>query len=202
MGRTQLEFFALPHEQLQWLREFLADDNIWCVLWLPPPNHSIHEVAGTQFLAELELTAGDERGGPMLFFGRKDLVSAPQWTTDANGERELDFTRSRAILFEPSRVVADNVLLTGRMSIMRPSQYKEAGIDPKPIQRWMRQVVQSFVRLQPTGVRVLTVDAETSRTGDSGFVATPSAIEWQKSGHLLKQFLRGAGEYRVSVPRE
>jgi hypothetical protein len=197
MSKTSLEFFATPEEQRHWLRGLLSDERIWCVVGKSPPNRTIEQVTGTRFLNELHLTKPGEIGGLQLFFGPGDLVSSPIWRTSERGDRDIDFARSKAVLFDPSFVVRKQILLEGTMAIMRRVYYEEAGIDPKPLQRWFRQIANSFTKLKTAGTVVLRDPADGTEKAYPDIIATPGAVEWQRTGHLLKQFVNGAYEFEV-----
>jgi hypothetical protein len=155
MSKTRLEFLAMPDEQLRWIKELLANDGIWCVVRRLPPNWQIEQVEDAGFLSNLQLKIPDEIGRLQLFFGRSDLVPTPIWRTAENGDRDIDFIRSRAIQFSPSVVVREHVLLEGQMAIMRLGYYEEAGIDPKPLRLWFRDVAKSFVKLKAAGTVII-----------------------------------------------
>jgi len=199
VSKALLEFFAMPDEQLRWLGELLAENGIWCVVRKLPPNWGIKHVTGAQFLTELQLTKPDETAGLQLFFGPSDFVPTPIWRIAENGDRDIDFIRSQAIQYCPSMVVREHVLLEGHMAIMRQGYYDEVGIAPKPVQEWFRHVAKSFVRLRTEGTVVLQDPKLGKQKEYPDIVATPGALEWQRCGHLLKQFVNGAYEFHVRV---
>lgn len=201
MSRINADFFATPDEQLGWLEGFLADNDIWCVLRILPPMWRIEQVHDKGFLTTLPLRKADGIGGLQLFFGRRDLVPAPMWRTPENGDRDIDFIRSQAIQYSPSIVVGEHVLLEGQMGIMRRSHYEKSGIDPNPVNAWFNEVASSFARLG-TGIPVTLRDTKSGQERVyKDIIVSFGALEWQRSGHLLKQFLNGAYEFHV-VPSE
>ena len=199
MSKAHVEFFATPEEQLDWLRELLSGDRVWCVVRTLPPNWGIELVASARLLRQLSLTKSDATGGTQVFLGRKDLVPVPIWRTEDNGGRDIDFIRSQAIQYSPSVVVREHILLQGQMAIMRRSYYNDAGVDPKPLHQWFRQLANSFSELKTAGTVVLRDPAHGTEKAYPDIIATAQAAEWQRTGHLLKQFVDGAYEFIVRL---
>ena len=187
----------MPDEQLSWLQALLSENDIWCVLRKLPPNFGIEQVSGTEFLTDLQLVNADETGGLQLFFGRSDFTPRPIWRTTENGDRDIDFIRSKAIQYCPSIVVGKCVLLEGQLGIMRHGYYEEAGIDPIPVQTWFKEIALSFARLGAVTPLVLRDMENGQERIYADIIATSGALEWQRSGHLLKQFLKGAYEFHI-----
>jgi hypothetical protein len=197
MSNTQVQFLSTPEEQIKWLTQYLANDGIWWVLRRFPPNWGISAVTGTELLNELQFTKVDDIGGLQLFIGRCDLVPSPVWRTTDVGERDIDFVRSRAIQYDPSLLVDEHILLEGQMAIMRRNYYQEVGIDPNPLRAWFREVATRFRKLH-AGCTVVLRDLERGTESKyPNIVATRGAVEWRLSGHLLKQFAKGAYEFDV-----
>lgn len=201
MNSAFVVFFATPDEQLKWLRGLLADEDIWCVVKTLPPQRSIGLTNNMTFLASLNLTKGDDRGGLQLFLGRRSIVPLPIWRTLENGDRDIDNARSQAIQFDPATIIGDHILLSGQMAIMREIYYQEAGIDSKPLKTWFRQVARSLRKLNAAGTVIIRDPERGEEKVYPDIVATSGAIQWQRSGHLLKQFVRGAYEFYVPLSK-
>ena len=187
----------MPNEQVRWIERLLTDEHVWCVVDQFPPNRTIELVTGREFLYEIRFSKPDERGGMQLFFGRRDVAPSPIWRTTEAGIRKLSLIASQAIQYVPSMIIGEQILLEGQMAIVRPVQYEEVGIDPKPIQKWFRQVTKSFIDLTMPGGVVLR-DPETGATRNYPDIrASSGAAEWWRAGHLLKQFPKGAYEFDI-----
>lgn len=195
MSKTHLEFYSTPDEQREWLQKQVSDLAVWVVLWTPgrdccyyPPGNL--NVTSLKFNA----TNADEI---MLFLGCKELAEKPGWRESPHGN-EIDFKKSRTIQFIPSLVVGE-ILLEGRLAIMRELEYEQDGIDPKPLFRWYRQVVKSLASIKaPEAV----ITQQTS-LGDlkefPSVVVSLGAIKWRCKGRRLKQFPGSAVEFDVKV---
>jgi len=197
MRKSERPFFATPDEQRLWLRNLLADKSIWCVLRVFPPNWKIEVVTDTEFLEELQLKKDGDIGGFDLYLGRSDLISAPVWRSTGDGRRDIDLTRSQAIAYDPSMVADGDILLEGQMAIMRGTHYEEAGIDPKPLRKWFGEMTKSFGELSAGGVVVCRDPNSGKEKEYPDIIATQGAVQWQRSGRLLKQFVRGAYEFDI-----
>lgn len=196
MSKSECPFFSTPNEQIGWLRALLANDKFWCVLRVFPPQWKIEHVNGTKFLEGLQLTKEDDIGGLQLYIGRTDLVPVPIWD-GPSGDRDIDVTRSQAIQFAPSMVADGQILLEGQLAIMRGIHYEKAGIDPKPLRKWFREVTKSFRQLGAGG-SIVSRDLRSGEEVDYPFaIATRGAVEWQRSGHRLKQSAKGGYEFEV-----
>jgi hypothetical protein len=101
---------------------------------------------------------------------------------DPRGEAEL----------AASIVVRQNVLLAGQMAIMREQYYEEAKIDFTSMQRWFRDIGESFERLIAQDKVFVRDEVNGLEKECMEFVATRGAVEWQRSGRALRQFLNGA----------
>jgi len=129
-----------------------------------------------------------------LWIGFDDL-SPPVWRESAPYP-DIDTARSLAIEFLPSFVHEHTVLLSGQIAILRKSQYKEAGIDPRPLKRRFDRFVQSL-RNDAANEDVYLLNPETGATRDCpDILITKAAVEWQRAGKLLKQFSKGLYEFR------
>lgn len=195
MATTSLEFLALPSEQVSWLAELLDSRDVWCVRRWMPPNRKIERIQGSDSIHIHSFSTKDDTGGFELYFGNKEFADSPIWQTGGHGSIDIDFVRSQAIQYCPSMLVQDSVLLAGQMAIMRRSYYAEAGIDPKPLYNWFIEVVRSF-RLLAAKSELFLCDPRTGALAECpGLVATAGAMDFLRTGHSLKQYLRGAYEF-------
>lgn len=198
MRQRELDFFATPAEQKNWLAQFLGDTDVWCVLWTAVDGPRYVEL-DVQMVDELSFSAESE--DEMTFFlGRKSLVASPIWNTVGAGRRELDFLKSSAVQYVPALVVHEKILLEGRMAILPSSAYEDAGVDPKPIAAWFKKVRDSFASMlrEPRATLVQSTTSGAMKSWNQVLVS-PGAVAAKTSGKLLKQFPEGEVEFDVRL---
>jgi hypothetical protein len=200
MSRRCFEFYALPDEQRHWLGEVLADKGVWCVLRQFEGPRVVCPT-GAEFLSDLKFEV-DQSARFSLILGHRELVPAPIWRVDGAGKRDIDFTRSEAIQYDPAVVARGSVLLEGQLAIMSKGYYDDLDIDSQPLQKWFNRVARSFARLKAPGA-VLVHHTTLGTTKElRGVVLTPGAVAWRKEGRQLKQLIDGAVEFDIRTNQE
>ncbi|MBX9790669.1 MAG: hypothetical protein K2Y37_17265 [Pirellulales bacterium] len=194
MSKKLLCFFAHPSEQVRWLKERLNDPEIWCVGKMGVPTSEYFTV-DSDSVDSLQFT-GIHGTELMLFLGHANLQTDVVWRSTARHILEIDFVRSQAIQCLPSLIVDASILTEGQLAIMDASYYEEVGIDPRPLQRWFRDVVRSFRALRAPRMALGKVDHAAIKRWPS-VVVSPGAVDWRKSGRKLKQFPKGAAEFDI-----
>jgi hypothetical protein len=186
---SEIAFFAGPEEQRRWLYDTLGDTT-WCVA-----EHTRDQrVTGVDRSQVDELTFERDPLSLQLFLGRRDLCDAPVWRETADGRPTVDFVRSRAVQYVPA-TIAQDVMIEGRLAIMRDRYYADLGLEFLPFKSWFTSLVTSLERaIHTPGVRVLSrLESEPWAVTPRKILVSPMAIEWRKAGHKLKQ----AAESRV-----
>lgn len=189
------EFYALPDEQQRWLMKLVLQEGIWCLAWNSAEDgYRYDTIRYEEDLHRLSFESEHE-DSLMFFIGRTDF-SQIAWEDKPHG-KELDFIKSQALQFVPSTVVSGYILLEGRLTIMRPSEYNLHGIDPKPLSRWYKQIRKSLTSIMTKDYIVVqrTTTGEIKEWHEIG--VTYGAVTWRLGGHLLKQFPGGAVEFDV-----
>jgi hypothetical protein len=198
MPRTRVEFFALPDEQSEWLRQHLPDNTIWCALWHPGKDQPLYP-ASFETVVKLGFR-GAHRDDIMLFIGRRD-IGAPVWRTTASSKREIDFIRSRAIQYAPSLVVGERILTSGQLAIMRSAYYHDAGVDDASLKKWFAQMTGSLRRLASSGATVVCHTRTGERVAYPNYLVSPGAVEWKKAGRLLKSSPEGPVQFDLEFAK-
>jgi hypothetical protein len=182
LGSTSVEFYATPEEQRIWLSELTADPLLWFVVDAFPESPAAPATATV--LRQLTL---EGRGHLQIFLGRKDLGPGPQWRI-AGQRKELHFTASQAIQLVPS-LAHENVLIEGRLAIMRRSEYQRDGIAFEPLASWFRVVSRSLkAALNARETRLITYSStEPPAPSRRKVLVSRGAIDWRKSGKRLQQ---------------
>ncbi len=194
MGNLLVEFYATPDEQRVWLTRVLSRHDTWCARWQPGIGEP--EFPFGAALLENSIFRGNDEA--MLFLGRKDLTALPTWRENERGHRDIDFVRSQAIQVVPSRVVRD-VLLEGRIAIMRATYYEDAGISVRPVRKWFHEVGRSLEQLRLPGAMLLQ-RTTTGRIKEwQSVIISRGAADWRQSGGSLKQFVDGGVEFDVRI---
>jgi len=195
LGSTSLEFYATPEEQRIWLADLAADSLLWFVVdSFPGSGAALTTVAA---LRDLVLQGA---GHVQIFVGRRDLGPGAQWRI-AGQRRELDFTASQAIQLVPS-LSHEDVLIEGRLAIMRRSEYQRAGIAFEPLAMWFGEVGRSLkAALNARDTHLITYSStEPPAPSRRKVLVSPGAIEWRKSGKRLQQIPGSLIEF--DIPRE
>jgi len=191
------EFYALPDELQPWLASIIIQDGIWCLK--RRIGNGVHydlirdarDVKAISFMVENE-------DDVILFIGRSDL--SPIVLENKAHSTSLDFIRSQAIQFVPSTIAKEVILLEGRLAIMRPSEYKLHGIDPKPLSQWYRHIQKSLASIM-TRDNIVVQRTSTGKLKEWREIGiTQGAVSWRRNGRLLKQFPRGEVEFDVTNP--
>lgn len=185
------EFFATRDEQRQWLIDQSLVENVWMFGW--------------SFLTKyFEITGGSDIKNlrpeeEYLFYIGRSGLAYPMWRKIKGGERnDIDFVRSQAIQFVTSFIAEENILIQGRLGIMRLPEYKPQGIDPAPISRWYRQIRKSLSSIMTHDVIVVQRITNGSLKEWRDIGITPGAVAWRRRGGLLKQFAKGSVEFDIS----
>jgi hypothetical protein len=132
-----------------------------------------------------------------LFIGHRDLTPEPVWRTTGRGDQDIDFIKSQAVQYTASVLANDTILLDGQLAIMRAIYYEEAGINPKPLQKWFRRLAKLFRALQTPDAHLICRAASGQIRACDNIMLTPGAADWRRSGGLLKQFPDGPVEFDV-----
>lgn len=192
MDKTSLEYYATPSEHRAWLATLAADPQLWFVV------DSFPELAEAPATATVlrELTF-QGRGHAQVFLGRNDLGPGPQWRI-AGRRNELDFVVSQAVQLIPS-VTQGDVLVEGRMAIMRRSDYERNGITFEPLRNWFREVGASLRKsLKTREMRLITRSAtEAPATSARKVSVSPGAIAWRRGGKRLQQVAGSLIEFDI-----
>lgn len=195
MVTTQVEFYATANEQRRWF-ELQCQDQVWMLHWQPQPSR--YQVLSPQSIRRLSFQAEHEDHW-MLFLGRKDMVQEPMWRETRHG-REIDFIKSLAVQFVPSLDYHNQVLLEGRISIMRVEEYQREGLDSRALLQWFKEICRSFKRTIAKRDAVLTQGTIGGRTKEwRKVLVSEEATSWRLSGRKLKQFLKGEIEFDVRL---
>ena len=199
MAKNRVDFFAMPDEQRDWLQQLFKSDALWCVLRQSPPNTRVEEITEAALFANPSLDWSSGVGETQLHVGCREIVAEPVWSAIRTGLKDIDFIQSQAIQVVLSRQVDDRILLEGQIGIMHEASYRDAGIDPAPLQKWFRSVANSLKRLRANVAVVLRDPASKQERRYPGIVATAGAVQWRRSGRVLKQFVDGAYEFDIQA---
>lgn len=194
MGRSQLSFFALPHEQINCLSSILTDAN-WILLWSALDRFTYRKILPREINAQnFNVGVEDEW---MLFIGFVDVVSNPQFIP-SDGRYTLDFAASCAVQYVPSFVANDNILLEGRLAIMRNSCYScEPVLQKTFVNRYaeLRSSVTTCVKCE--GAMLTQVTTNGIKKILKSVAVSQGAAQWRTNGNSLKQFICGQVEFGV-----
>ena len=180
------EFYALPNEQRKWLADQMRNEQVWILAW----SHSkkYFEITNTADLRELAFES-EADNNIVIFIGRRD-ISNIVWRNTKSGKR-IDFIKSQAVQFVPSLTVRKNIVLEGRIGIMRDSEYNENDIDPTPVKKWFRTLNASLRSIMAKDYAVIqhASTGEIRKLRNTG--VTQKAVEWRQKGKMLRQFPDG-----------
>jgi hypothetical protein len=188
-----IEFFALPEEQLPWLRELLSDPAVWCWVRLLGKGSRIIEVS-----EELDLVDFTSTDLIELDFGRGN-VQDPVWEQTGYGV-DLDFSRSLAVQFDPCLMIGGQELIKGQMAISPKGWYDFYGVNSESVVSWYKRLSKSWKKVFSREDMVV-VDLEDGRSIPyRGVHLTAGSVAWWQSGKELKDALDWKFKYDV-VPR-
>ena len=171
------------------------------MLWEPtkdPDRYvrlTVKEIDCLTFEAQVE-------NASMIFLGNETLMPKPVFEFTPKGGRRLNLVQSKAIQFVPSALVERRVLLEGRMAIMRKSDYQLDAIPWEPIVEWFRSVSQSFKDTIGHKGAILIQNTTLGTVKEwHQVMVSQDAVNWRRTGGLLKQFPRGEVEFDVKLSR-
>ncbi len=182
VSRTSVEFYATTDEQRAWLSKLAANPLFWFVVDAfpasPPRIVSPNELVDLGFDGPVYL---------QIFIGRKDRAPGPLWRSAAE-RNELDFVASQAIQFVPSQA-RGNVLIEGRMGIMRLAEYERQGVLFEPLHKWFRELARDLEHSVNARELRLIVHSATDADAPSRrpVLISPGAMAWRRSGARLQQ---------------
>ena len=190
-SRNSLELFATPDEQVEWLRATMDDAANWIVVE-QLHNRKVFQIRSSEISTELMFKTSFAM---RFFLGRSD-ISDPKWRQGAKG-LELNFTESLAILFEPSAMRA-GALVAGRLSIMKRKDYLDVGLDPKPLEKWYRELVSRLSLNAAPNARLMVREPNGSRAPAVGkSILTKDVVLLAAEGMPLRQFAESTLTFEV-----
>jgi len=196
MGKTRLEFYALPEEQKAWLQALLKQQPVWCICerscLREPVRVEPQDVVNLNFETKTEFEWA-------LFLGLKTLTKAPVFRPTPQGST-LDFVKSLAIQYVPSLVCAPDILIEGQLAVMRKFEYELAKLPWQHLFQWFRELTRSFRRTLGFKGAVLVQHTTLGTVKEwRGVLLSKGAVEWRLNGRRLKQFPRGEVEFDLRL---
>jgi hypothetical protein len=196
MSKHSIEFFALPDEQMSWLREFVDLDRMWC-LQRSAPGPALRHIDSRAQFSEFDFSDAHQHSFSLIL-GNRELSEHPILEPTAAGIDDIDFIRSQAVLLSPAILSGSVILLEGYMAIMKPGDYANSAVDPGPVQAWFKRVVVSFRELQAPGAVIQQRTSLGTTKNWRSIVVTRGAVKWRTEGRQLKQFAKGPVEFDVA----
>jgi hypothetical protein len=190
-------FYATPEEQRHWLMEQIEKNKVWMVGW--SFGRKYFEIRNPDDLKSLSFDA-KHVDNLIIYLGRYDLAR-PVWQRVQN-ENRIDFINSQSIQFVPSLPVGKDILLEGRVGIMRPSEYKVHGIDPAKISQWYRKTRESLSSIMLDSVVIIQKTTTGKVKEWPAIRISPGAVARHRKGGLLKQFPDGAVQFEIKEKRK
>ena len=194
---TSLEFYITPTEQQNWLDQLVSDSRVWCVFKRFGQTYREYP-DGDDKRGCLQFDAKNERD-LLLYIGHKEIVPSPVWRTTLRGQQDIDFKKSCAIQLIPSLVVNNEILLEGRLAILRKAEYEEEKINPRPLFHWFRKVVSTLDSLRFPGAVLAQQTTKGTIKQWKEVLVTPGAVQWWQKGYKLKQFPRGEVAFSIQI---
>jgi hypothetical protein len=179
-----LEFYALPHEQMTWIKTVLAFGGSWCVAvrWGRPKSR----ISAIRTPEDLEGISFDvESPSHLMFYLGLAELSSPDVVESYQGHLQ-EFTRTLSVRLEASTIVQDRILLEGQLAIGQRWAYEKAGVAPEPIIRWYRRLRRSLATIMSKDW-VLISALEDGRLHRWTTAVSPGAVAWRQDGKILTQ---------------
>lgn len=159
--------------------------DIWCVT-------ERFRVGRRAFVNPSELTIdmlGNRFSKARFFLGRSEELAEARWISDGPSER-IDVVRSLAVLFEPS-IATSEVVLAGRIAVMRANDYDDAGVDDTELMKWYKALTKSLrtTLASPSKVSlIVSAPGKPKAPARGSFMVSKEAAQAVQHGLRLKQF--------------
>ncbi len=190
-SRNSLDLFATPDEQVEWLRATMNHAANWIIVD-QLHNGKVFQIRPAEISTELMFKTSLAM---RFFLGRSD-ISDPKWRQGVKG-RELSFTESLAVLFEPSEMRA-GALVAGRLSIMKRKDYLDVGLDPRPLEKWYRELLSRLRVNAAPNTRLMIREPNGSRSPVVGkSIVTKGVVSLAAKGLPLRQFAESSLTFEV-----
>jgi hypothetical protein len=191
MNRYLQEFFWTPSELVAWLRVMCKQLGLWIVVWPVGQDARAYDPDDIR----PEMFEGVREDAVQIFVGAPEVSTGPAWRI-VNGKQLLDFQASYAVQLVPSVVTPDGtILLQGRLAVLRPDQYENAGRAEKLVALFRR--LQSSLEQESDADRcVVQLLSNGERKVWKGMLVGKAV---KASNKQLKQFERGEVVFGVEA---